>query len=139
LILCINVVDLKPSGELIRVIIDYKQPNGIIGTPKGKLLYVADQGSRTIWRYNINSDDTLSNKTFFAPNGSDGMTIDSEGNVYLTSRSVIVYDKNGNKITDIEVPESPANKCFGGTDRKTLFNTAQTSVYTPWMNVKGVE
>lgn len=128
---------LKPNGELIRVISDYKQPNGIIGSPDGKLLYVADQGSRTIWRYNINADGTLTNKTSFAPSGSDGMTIDSEGNVYLTARTVQVYDKNGKKITDIAVPESPANVCFGGKDRKTLFITARTSVYTLEMNVKG--
>ena len=130
---------LPPKGDLIRVISDYKQPNGIVGTPDGKQLYVADQGSRTIWRYNINADGTLSSKTSFAPSGSDGMTIDSEGNIYLTGRSVLVFDKNGNKIADIAVPEVPANICFGGKDRKTLFITARTSVYTLRMNVKGVE
>ena len=128
---------LKPNGELTRVIYDYKQPNGIIGSPDGKLLYVADQGSGTIWRYDINTDGTLTNKTSFAPSGSDGMAIDSEGNVYLTSKTVQVYAKTGKKITDIAVPEVPANVCFGGKDRKTLFITARTSVYTLQMTVKG--
>ena len=130
---------LNPKGELIRVISDYKQPNGIVGTPDGKLLYATDQGNRTIWRYNIAADGTLANKTSFAPSGSDGMTIDNKGNIYLTGRSVLVFDKNGKKIADIQVPEIPANICFGGKDRKTLFITARTSVYTLRMNVKGVE
>lgn len=133
-----GVFYLKPSGELIRLISEFKQPNGIIGTPDGKYLYIADQGSRTTYRYDINADGTLSNKFSFAPSGSDGMTIDNEGNIYLTSRTVLVFDKNGNKINDIAIPETPANICFGGKDRKTLFITARTSVYTLKMNVKGV-
>ena len=133
-----GVYYLKPTGELERVINDYKQPNGIIGTPDGKLLYVADPGSQTIWRYDINTDGSLSNKTFFAPSGSDGMTIDNEGNVYLTASNISVYDKNGNKLGDIPVPEIPANVCFGGNERNILFITARTSIYTLRMKVKGV-
>ncbi|MBN2480367.1 MAG: SMP-30/gluconolactonase/LRE family protein [Bacteroidales bacterium] len=134
-----GVYYLAPSGGLVRVIDDYKQPNGIIGTPDGKTLYVADQGSRTIWKYDINPDGTLTNKTSFAPSGSDGMTIDHEGNVYLTARTVAVYNKTGEKIGDISVPEFPANVCFGGKERSTLFITARTSVYTLRMKVKGVD
>lgn len=134
-----GVYYLKPSGELIRVIDDYKQPNGIIGAPDGKTLYVADQFSRTIWKYNINPDGTLNHKTFFAPEASDGMTIDNEGNIYITSSTVVVYDRDGAKIEEITVPEVPSNVCFGGKDRNILFITARTSVYTLRMNVKGVE
>lgn len=134
-----GVYYLKPSGELIRVIDDFRMPNGIIGTPDGKNLYVAEMGSRTIWRYDINPDGTLSNKTSFAPSSSDGMTIDNQGNVYLSSRSVLVYDKNGVKLGEIPVPEFPANVCFGGSDRSTLFITARTSIYTLQMAVKGVD
>lgn len=134
-----GVYYLRPSGELIRVIGDYKQPNGIIGTPDGKTLYVADQFSRTIWKYDVNSDGTLANKTFFAPEASDGMTIDNEGNVYITSRTVVVYNSDGEKIAEISVPEFPSNICFGGKDKSTLFITARTSVYTLRMKVKGVD
>ncbi len=134
-----GVYYLKPSGELIRVIDDYKQPNGIIGTPDGRTLYVADQFSRTIWKYDINADGTLTHKTFFAPEASDGMTIDNEGNVYITSQMVIVYNPGGEKIAEIAIPEIPANVCFGGRDRNTLFITARTSVYTIGMKVKGVD
>lgn len=48
-----GVYHLNPEGKVTRVIGDYKQPNGIIGTPDGKTLYVADIGDRKIWRYDI--------------------------------------------------------------------------------------
>jgi gluconolactonase len=130
---------LKPSGEVIRVIDDLGQPNGIVGTPDGKILYVADIMGRTTWKYAIEEDGTLSHRTRFAPAGSDGMTLDSQGNVYLTFGKVLIYDKNGEKAGEIELPESPSNLCFGGSDRKTLFITARTSVYTIRMKIRGVE
>lgn len=133
-----GVYYLNPDGKLIRVIDDYKQPNGLIGTPDGKTLYVSDIDDNKIWKYTINADGTLSNKTFFAPEGSDGMTIDNEGNVYLTNKFVSVFDKTGKKIATIEVPEQPSNICFGGKKRNILFITACTSVYTIKMKVKGV-
>lgn len=128
---------LSPGGEIIRVIDDYKQPNGLIGTPDGKTLYVADINDHKIWKYDIQPDGTLANKTYFAPHGSDGMTIDHKGNVYLTMGKVWVYSPEGKLIQEIEIPESPSNVCFGGAERNTLFITALTSVYTLKMNVKG--
>ena len=134
-----GVYYLSTEGKITRVIDDYKQPNGLIGTPDGKTLYVADINDRKIWKYDIQPDGTLANKTFFAPNGSDGMTIDNQGNVYLTMGKVWVYSPSGELIREIEVPESPSNVCFGGKKRNTLFITARTSVYTLKMNVKGVD
>jgi len=134
-----GVYYLNPNGKVIRVISDYKQPNGLIGTPDGKTLYVSDIEDGKIWKYSMNADGTLSNKTFFAPEGSDGMTIDNKGNVYLSSKTVSVYNPQGENIAKIEVPEQPANICFGGKKRNILFITARTSVYTLKMNVKGVD
>ena len=133
-----GVYYLNPDGKVIRVIDDYKQPNGLIGTPDGKTLYVSDINDGKIWKYTINADGTLSNKTFFAPEGSDGMTIDKQGNVYLTNKAVSVLDPTGKKIAAIEVPETPSNVCFGGKKRNILFITARTSVYTLKMKMKGV-
>jgi gluconolactonase len=130
---------LKPTGELIRVIDDLQQPNGIIGTTDGKILYVADIRANITWRYTINSDGSLSSKTQFAPAGSDGMVLDNQGNVYLTSGKVQIFDFQGKKVGDIELPEKPSNICFGGKKRNILFITARTSVYTLKMKVKGVE
>lgn len=134
-----GVYYLNPEGKVIRVIDDFKQPNGLIGTPDGKTLYVSDINDGKIWKYTINSDGTLGNKTFFAPEGSDGMTIDNKGNVYLTNKVVSVFNPEGKNIARIEVPEQPSNVCFGGKKRNILFITARTSVYTLKMKVKGAE
>lgn len=134
-----GVYYLSPDGGIVRVIDDYVQPNGLIGTPDGKTLYVADINDKKIWRYTIQQDGSLSDKSYFAPHGSDGMTIDNKGNVYLTMGKVWVYSPEGELTDEIEVPESPANVCFGGKKRNKLFITARTSVYTLKMKVKGVD
>lgn len=133
-----GVYYLKPDGSVIRVIDDYKQPNGLVGTPDGKTLYVADMGDQKTWKYDIQPDGTLANKTQIAPEGSDGMTIDNQGNIYLSNNGISVYSPEGKNIVKIKIPESPANVCFGGKKRNILFVTARTSVYTLKMKVKGV-
>ena len=118
---------------------DYQQPNGIIGTPDGKTLYVADNGAKRTYSFSINEDGSLSNRTLFADMGSDGMTIDNQGNVYLTGDGVIVFNANGEKIKHIPVPENwTANVTFAGKNQDVLFITAMDSVYTLNMNVNGV-
>ena len=112
-----HVYYLSPDRKkLIRVINDMVRPNGVIGTPDGRTLYVADHGAGKTFAYKINKDGTLSNKKLFAPEGSDGMTIDNKGNIYLTTKVVAVYSKKGEKIEEIQVPEQPANVTFGGKD-----------------------
>lgn len=130
---------LNPSGELVREIEDLLQPNGIVGTPDGKFLFVADIMGRTTWKYTVNADGTLGNKTSFVSAGSDGMTIDRHNNVYLCFGNVKVFNPRGQKIGEIELPEAPTNVCFGGRRRNILFITARTSVFTLKMRVKGVE
>lgn len=115
------------------------RPNGIIGTPDNKHLYVADIKADKTYRYSINTDGTLMNQTLFASKGSDGMTIDAEGNIYLTGKGVTIYDAAGNLIEHIDVPETwTANVVFGGKERDILFITASKSVYMLKMKVKGV-
>jgi putative heme-binding domain-containing protein len=131
---------LAPDHKtLTRVVDDLKQPNGIIGTPDGKTLYVADIAGNKTYAYDVQQDGTLSNKRLFCSLGSDGMTIDVEGNVYLTGKGVTVFDKAGKRIEHIPVPESwwTANVCFGGQDRQTLFITATKGLYGIRTRVKG--
>jgi gluconolactonase len=132
---------LPPGGkDLLCVADDLKKPNGIIGTPDDKTLYVADIGGRKTYVYDIQPDGTLKNKKLFCEIGSDGMTIDDRGNVYLTGKGVTVFDKSGKQIEQIDVPEPwTANVCFGGKDHQTLFITASKSFYGIRMNVKGVD
>lgn len=117
-----------------------KKPNGIVGTPDGKTLYVADMGVWKTYKYDIAADGSLSNKTLFANEASDGMTIDERGNIYLTNNGIQVYNPEGKKIKHIDIPEKwCGNICFGGRDKKLLFVTASQGIYTLPMLVKGVE
>jgi gluconolactonase len=130
---------LGPDHKTLkRVEEELLQPNGIIGTPDGKMLYVADIKGNKTWSYTINADGTLSGKKLFCEMGSDGMTIDAKGNIYLTGKGVTVFDKTGKKLGNIPVPENwTANVCFGGKDRKALFITASKGLYMVMTRMKG--
>lgn len=125
--------------KLVRVAADLQQPNGLIGTPDGKTLYVADIGASKTYAYDIQADGSLFNKKLFCAMGSDGMTIDNEGNVYLTGKGVTIFNKAGQQIQHIAVDEPwTANVCFGGADKRTLFITAGKSLYALRMRTHGV-
>jgi len=131
---------LSPKRKkLVRVIDDLQQPNGLIGTPDGKTLYVTDIKGGKTYAYDIQKDGSLVNKRLFCEMGSDGMTIDNEGNVYLTGKGGPVFAKTGTKIDQLDVPEPwTANVCFGGQDRQTLFITAGKGLYSIRTRTKGV-
>jgi gluconolactonase len=128
--------------KLFPVANDLKKPNGITGTPDGKTLYVADIQADKTWRYDILPDGSLTNKTLAVAKGSDGMTIDENGDLVMCANGqtngVSIFNPAGKLIDHIDVPEKwSANVCFGGKDRRTLFITASTSLYSIRMNVKG--
>jgi gluconolactonase len=134
-----HVYRLSPDHKsLTRVIEDLKQPNGIIGTADGKTLYVADINANKTYAYDLADGGKPTNKRLFCEMGSDGMTIDAEGNVYLTGNGVTVFDKSGKKVDHVDVPEDwTANACFGGKDRRTLFITASKGLYAIRTRVAG--
>jgi gluconolactonase len=100
---------------------------------------VADIGAGKTYRYDIAPDGSLAGRTLAVEQGSDGMTLDSEGNLYLTGDGVLVFDQGGRQIDRIQVPDEQwtANVSFGGKDRQTLFITASTGLYAIRMRVKG--
>ncbi len=117
----------------------FQKPNGIAGTRDGKYLYVADIQANKTYRFNIAANGDLTNPQVFINKGSDGMTLDEQGNVYLTgSKGVYIFGPDGKQIGMIVINEPwTANVCFGGRDGKTLFITASKAVYTFEMKVKG--
>jgi len=132
-----------PTGKKKAFVVadDLEQPNGIVGTLDGKYLYVADIKGDKTYKYKINADGSLSDKQLFCSQGSDGMTLDNKGNVYLTgSVGVTVYNTKGEKVEVIRVPSKwTANLCFCGKKKNILFISASESVYSIQMSVHGVE
>lgn len=136
-----NVYYLSPDRKMLTVAAtNFVRPNGIIGNRKGTKLYVADINDKKTYSFTIRPDGTLTDRELFVEMGSDGMTIDKKGNVYLTGNGVTVFNADGEQIEHIPVQERwTANVCFGGKGRKTLFITAMKSVYTLEMRVRGVK
>lgn len=134
-----QVYFLAAGGEPRRVTHDLVQPNGIVGTADGKLLYVADINAKKTYAYDIEKDGGLANKRLFCEMGSDGMTVDAEGRVYLTgSEGVYVFAPSGERLGVIKIPEGwSGNVCIGGPGKDTLFVTASKRFYAVPLKVKG--
>ncbi|QJD98054.1 SMP-30/gluconolactonase/LRE family protein [Mucilaginibacter robiniae] len=132
-----------PSGKTEAQVlpIQVQKPNGIVGTADGKYLFVADIGANKTYKFDIAADGKLTNQRLFTQQGSDGMTLDSQGNVYLTgSKGVYIYNPQGIQIGLIAIAEPwTANVAFGGKHKDVLFITASKAVYTMQMKVHGIE
>ncbi|MFD0931077.1 SMP-30/gluconolactonase/LRE family protein [Psychroflexus salinarum] len=126
--------------EVTRVTEDLVKPNGLIGTPDSKTLYITDPGANKTYKYSIQEDGLLSNKTLFTDLSGDGMTIDNEGNIYLTTdgkKAIDVFAPSGELISSVKIPEQPSNVSFGGEDLNELYITARTSIYRVKVNKTG--
>lgn len=134
-----HVYRVGPDRKTVTRVADrLVQPNGIVGTPDGKRLYVADIRDRKTYRFAIQPDGSLTDQTLHCELGSDGMTLDAEENLYLTGKGVTVFDQTGRQVDHIPVPENwSANVCFGGADRQTLFITASKGLYAIRTRTKG--
>lgn len=127
------------EGKVIKID-TFTQPNGIVGSEKFKKLYVSDIDAKKTYEYDILDEGRLSEKRLFCEMGSDGMTLDKHGNLYLTGDGVHVFNRDGKKIYHIPIPEDwTSNVTFGGKNNDVLFITASKSVYTLPTKVKGVK
>ena len=123
---------------LRRVTADLEKPNGIIGTPDGTTLFVSDIRAGRTYAYDVQADGSLTNRRLRCELGSDGITLDTEGNLYLTGKGVTVFDANGRRIDQLDVPEPwTANVSFGGRDHRTLFITASKGLYAIALRTRG--
>jgi gluconolactonase len=136
-----------PDGNVTRLGVVEKAPNGIILSPDEKTLYVIPSQQAEMLAYPVQGPGKIGPQRTFCTlkqasgktnGGGDGLTIDSKGNVYITSAlGIQVFNPQGNLLGIIEFPEQPANCTFGGKDLKTLYATARTSVYSVPMEVTG--
>jgi gluconolactonase len=132
----LGIVYISPDAKKVtRVANDVDSPNGLIGTPDGKILYVGDQDK--VWSYKINPNGTLTDKKIFCEKNTDGFAIDEKNNVYLGDKSLLIYSHEGELLEEAPSPEGIANFKFAGKDRKTLFITHRGSVYSLDMTVRG--
>ena len=139
------VYKLDPKAGTVDVVHKYlAMPNGIVFSPDETRIYIADTGGHerhpdaefhalpaSIQCHEVSKDGALGKKLFHIEAGSDGMAVDVKGNLYTThGGKVFIYNADGKELEQIDMPEGPANVCFGGHDFKTLFITARTSLYS---------
>ena len=129
------------SGKLSVVYRGFDMPNGIAFSPDGKRVYIADTGKvKKIRAFDVREAKIADTPAFEIDIRCDGMCIDTQGNIYTTSKDGIhVYDASGKKLGLIPVPERPANVCFGGKDFNILYITARKSLYAVKTLAKGAQ
>jgi gluconolactonase len=135
------------DGKVKKLIDNLKAPNGVILSPDEKTLYVIPSMQKDMWAYSVTSPGKLGEGRVFCElsqtegkdnSGGDGVSIDSKGNLYITSElGIQVFNVEGKLLGIIKFPEQPANVTFGGPEMKTLYVTARTSLYSAEMEITG--
>lgn len=125
------------EGKARAVVTDFVRPNGLVFSPDKKTLYIADAGGGKTYAFDVTGAGQLANRREFAPIGSDGMTIDSLGRVYLTWKGdVWVFGSDGKELARLACPEGPANCKLVG---RTLYITARTGFYAIEIDAESVK
>lgn len=142
-----TVYYIAANGPVTRVTGELAAPNGVILSPDEKTLYVIPSLQAEMLAYPVEGPGQLSASRVFCTleqpegkqnTGGDGLTVDTKGNLYITSGlGIQVFSPDGKALGIIAFPEQPANCTFGGKDRKTLFVTARTSLYSVEMEATG--
>jgi len=102
---------------------------GLASATIGRTIYVCDEEEQKTYRAKAGEDGTLVGLELFVNVGGESVAEDTQGNVYIAAGQVYVFSPAGKLIGAIEVPERPTQLLFGGTDRKTLFILARSSLY----------
>ena len=142
-----GVLRVFPNGEVAAVVPGFEYPNGLAFSPDERVLYVANtRPGQYILAYDLDADGEVRGIRHFADMPSDtatngvpdGMKVDAEGRVYCTGPGGCwVFEPNGALVGIIRLPEYPANCAWGGADGRTMFFTANTSVYSMRMRTAG--
>jgi gluconolactonase len=140
-----GVYRLTPGDEPELLSTDLDRPNGLAFSPDESVLYVGDSGQRKLHAFDVRTDGTLANFRLVAdmnheePGSPDGMKVDEEGRVFITGATgVWVFEPDGVHLGIIATPETPANCAWGDEDRRTLYITARTSVYSVRVKTPGL-
>lgn len=141
-----------PPGSMTPIAIEdsIPRPNGLTLSLDGKTLIIDNTLGTTVYAYDVQPDGGIANKRAFAElrdiaageeSIADGMAIDSEGRLYVTTiRGIQVFDGVGIYLGTIEVPRQPSNVAFSGySDKRTLYITARQGLYSVKMLSQGPE
>lgn len=142
------VYRIDPDAAIAQqVILDLDRPNGLCFAPDESRLYVVDSGStpKSIHVYDVANGEIETGRLFadMSPGGADGIRCDTNGNVWAAVSGgeghdgVHVFDPDGTRIGQIDLPEICANLCFGGAANNRLFMTASQSVYALYVDATG--
>jgi len=142
-----GVYRLSADGKTLTLLVDdFDRPNGLAFSPDESLLYIDDSDRVFVRVFDVKPDGTIANGRIFAepkgtePGTTDGMKVDSEGNVYVTGPGGIsVYNPSGKKLGRIDLPEVAANLAWGDKDWKTLYITGSTSLYRIRLSIQGMK
>jgi gluconolactonase len=136
-----GVFRVQPSESLAATLVTdaLDKPNGIALSPDERTLYVGSAG-QDVLSYPVAEDGSTGAPSVFAsPGASDGMTIDCAGNLYVTSGGQVrVFSASGAALFAIDVGQTPSNVAFGGADRKTLYITAGSALYSFESEIPGL-
>ncbi len=139
---------ISPSGDKKQVDSGLKFANGVTVSPDQTLLYVADARSHWVYSYQIQADGSLAHKQKYYhlhasdsgdDSGADGIRVDRDGRLYVTSRMGIqVCDQAGRVNVILPTPNGRiANLAFGGPDFDVIYATCGDKVYRRKVKVKG--
>ena len=143
-----TVYYIAKDSKVTRVTEGMAAPNGIALSPDGKKLYVIPSMQSQMLVYDVLGPGSLGKQSVFCTlrqpadksgTGGDGMAVDAEGNLYITTDiGIQIFSPEGAAIGVLKIPQHPANAAFGGVDRKTLFVTARTGFYKVLMPIAGL-
>lgn len=141
---------IRPDGTVIKAADDIERPNGVQLSRDEKTLYVANTNGEFILAYDVHEDGTIGNRRNFGllegvrktdtgvQSGADGLAIDAEGRVYVTTLAGIqVFSEAGQRLGTIPLPVQAQSIAFAGPDKQTLFAVGRGNVYRIAMLAKG--
>jgi hypothetical protein len=128
---------IAPDGlTIIPICYDLARSCGLIEAFPGKPLYAADEYDKRTVRLDVDPQGYLSSLSYFVEKGEFSSIPDQDGNVYVADGDVYLFDKEGRQTGMIKIPERPSGIIFGGKDKKTLFVTGRSALYSVSMEKK---